>query len=382
MQDTVVILCWKSPYPIRGGLDLRVDGICKALSKTNQVVLICLEGAEDVKPDYVSGIKIAPKHETPQNHVILKWGLENPEDPFGIFVHESQTNFIRNQLIEISPENVIISRTMMWRFYIDTRYHLQCNSILDLDESSKRLSESFANASSIGPQIKFIGNYHKRNIDFENQSIKDADYVLVSSEIEKKECLEHKSPEHIVVINNVVHPSNVSHSQPRSKKRILFPGNFDYPPNREAFKEIAKTLAPRLLDYEFVIAGSGTFNLQFENRNIEVKKNPEYMSEEFLSSEFLIAPIRFGAGTRLKVLEALHYGTAVIATKFAVEGLHLEPGIHYYQAESPSDFIIAIEELGANEKLKSYLTENGREFVHQNHRPEAIEAKLKGVLRT
>jgi polysaccharide biosynthesis protein PslH len=378
--ERVAVVCWKSPYPIRGGLDLRVDGICRALSASHEVVLICMEGAQMGRPDYVSELHVAPQSHKFLNHEILKWGLDNPQDPFGIFVNNEQVKFLKNSLTTLNPKNVIISRTMMWRIYSETEYTPESSQILDLDESSTRLYQAFLSSVSLGPNIKFISSFHKRNIEYEKLAVSQADYVLVSSDLEKIECLEEKSSEQILVIENVVHASSREERDYKTGKRVLFPGNFDYPPNREAMKEIVEDLAPNLPEFHFTIAGSGLLKKSLEIPNIDYILNPKKMEAHFLSADFLLAPIRFGAGTRLKVLEAMNFGTVVVATKFAVEGLLIEPGTHYYLAETSHDFITALRRLSEDPALRRQLAHNAMEFVLHRHSPEVIAIKLRSIL--
>lgn len=380
MSERVAVVCWKSPYPIRGGLDLRIDGICRALSASHEVVLICMEGAQIGRPDYVSELHVAPQGHKFLNHEILKWGLDNPQDPFGIFVNNEQVEFLKQSLTALNPKNVIISRTIMWRIYSETEYMPESSQILDLDESSTRLHQAFLSSDFLGPNIKFISSFHKRNIKYENFAMSQADYVLVSSELEKTECLQEKSIEQILVIENVVHASTREERSQNTGKSVLFPGNFDYPPNREAMKEIVEAIAPNLPEFHFTIAGSGLLKKSTDIPNIDYILNPKKMETHFLSADFLIAPIRFGAGTRLKVLEAMNFGTVVVATKFAVEGLQIDPGTHYYQAETAHDFITALRRLSKDPALRRHLAHNAMEFVRQCHSPEVIAIKLKSIL--
>lgn len=381
MAERVAVVCWKSPYPIRGGLDLRTDGICRALSTSNQVVLICMEGDQKDKPDYVNEVKIAPKSQKFLNHEILKWGLDNPCDPFGIFVNEKQVQFLRSQLITFNPRHIIVSRILMWRIYLETLFTPESLQVLDLDESSVRLSQAFLNSASLGPHIKFISSFHKNNIDFEKSAISQADYVLVSSELERVECLSHKTAENVIVIQNVVHANSQNKRILGTGKRVLFPGNFDYPPNREAMKEIVEVIAPNLPEFHFTIAGSGALKSSSAKPNIDYRFNPKDMQLYFLSADILLAPIRFGAGTRLKVLEAMNLGVVVLATNFAVEGLQIKPGVHYYQAESADDFITALLRLSENPELRRHLTQNAREFIRKHHSPEVIAVTLDSILK-
>lgn len=380
MAERVAVICWKSPYPIRGGLDLRIDGICRTLSSTKEVVLICMEGEQSAKPEYVSELYLAPRSNKLLNHEILKWGFENPTDPLGIFVNKDQVQFLRKILDSVNPRDVIVSRIMMWRIYREANFHPKFSQILDLDESSNRLYQAFLGSISKGPHIKFISNFHKRNIEYEKTAISEADYVLVSSEIEKLECLKYKSNEQLVVVENIVDVESQEERNSSSNKRVIFPGNFDYLPNREALKEILQFIAPCLPDFHFTIAGSGSLKNFPQLSNVEYIIKPESMKKLFISSDYLIAPLRFGAGTRLKVLEAMSLGSVVIATKFAVEGILVDPGTHYFQAETPVDFINGLEKLGEDSRLRSKLRGNAREFVKRAHSSKSIDGKLRKIL--
>ena len=52
----------------------------------------------------------------------------------------------------------------------------------------------------------------------------------------------------------------------------------------------------------------------------------------------VVAPLRWGGGTRLKILEALAMGKAVVATTLAAEGIDLRPGVNLEIADAPEDF--------------------------------------------
>ena len=54
----------------------------------------------------------------------------------------------------------------------------------------------------------------------------------------------------------------------------------------------------------------------------------------FLGQAGLMAvPLRIGGGSRLKILEALASNVPVIASRVGAEGLHLEPGTHFVEAD-------------------------------------------------
>ena len=112
----------------------------------------------------------------------------------------------------------------------------------------------------------------------------------------------------------------------KGEKSLFFCGPLNFAPNYDSVKWIAEELSPVLAkDIKIKIAGKGTDNVPEEWK----KDNIEYLG--FVSREELldlyrncsafICPIVYGSGVKIKVTEALGFGTPVIATKEALEGL-------------------------------------------------------------
>jgi glycosyltransferase involved in cell wall biosynthesis len=86
----------------------------------------------------------------------------------------------------------------------------------------------------------------------------------------------------------------------------------------------------------------------------------------------VVAPIRLGSGTRLKVLEALARGKALVATSIAVEGLDIRPGVDFELADTPTQFSAAcIRLLGAPEARRR-LGDSGRRRVLERYTWDAV----------
>ena len=66
----------------------------------------------------------------------------------------------------------------------------------------------------------------------------------------------------------------------------------------------------------------------------------------FLDRASVVAlPLREGGGMRVKALEALAAGKAVVATRLAIEGIDVADGRHLVLAESDDDFAAAVSGL-------------------------------------
>lgn len=98
-----------------------------------------------------------------------------------------------------------------------------------------------------------------------------------------------------------------------------------------------------------------------------------------------IVPLRVGGGVRVKILEALARGLAVVSTSAGCEGLGLIPGRHLLVADDPRDFAEAVLTLLRDPSLRSQLGRAGRTYVLERfslaRRCAALAALVRAVTR-
>jgi glycosyltransferase involved in cell wall biosynthesis len=78
------------------------------------------------------------------------------------------------------------------------------------------------------------------------------------------------------------------------------------------------------------------------------------------------APVRLGGGMRVKVLEAVASGKAIVATPLALEGLELRDGEHVLVAETGTEFADALVELLMNVDRRTAIAEAARRWAEKN----------------
>jgi glycosyltransferase involved in cell wall biosynthesis len=107
----------------------------------------------------------------------------------------------------------------------------------------------------------------------------------------------------------------------------------------------------------------------------EVKDVRPYLDQ----ASMVIVPLRIGGGSRLKILEALAAGKAVVSTSIGAEGLELESGKHLMIADSPEEFAVRVIELLASKEARRHLGGNGRNVVAERFGWDGIANRLEAV---
>ena len=156
-------------------------------------------------------------------------------------------------------------------------------------------------------------------------------------------------------------------------RTLLFVGALHYPPNDDAMRWFGKAILPRLRrlapDVRVIAAGRAEGRLQrrLERDGIEYVHGPEDLAPIYAGAAAVIAPLRGGGGTKLKVLEAWRHGRPVVATSHAVRGLAARDGEHLLVANSPRAFAAACAQLLANAPLAAHLAANARALLDDRY---------------
>jgi polysaccharide biosynthesis protein PslH len=167
-------------------------------------------------------------------------------------------------------------------------------------------------------------------------------------------------------------------------RMLLFCGSLDWHPNREAMQFFFDAIWPRLLhrlpNVEVYVVGrrppKWLLRLSAMDGRIRVPGFVEDVRPYFRKATAYVCPIRYGGGTRLKILDALAMGVPLIGTSFACSGLSLKEGKHVLIAETPDNFVDQIDRVLSNLTLRMSLATAGREIVEQVYSWAVIGKRL------
>ena len=152
-------------------------------------------------------------------------------------------------------------------------------------------------------------------------------------------------------------------------KLVLFTGNMNYAPNVDAVKYFVRDIFPLILskhpDARFLIAGQNpTKQVQeLAGSNIIITGFVENMALQYQQASLVVAPLRIGAGTQNKVLEAMAMEKPVVCTHIGFEGLGVKSGQGVILAHNAKDFADWVNRLLDDENMANDVSLFGKKHV-------------------
>jgi glycosyltransferase involved in cell wall biosynthesis len=101
---------------------------------------------------------------------------------------------------------------------------------------------------------------------------------------------------------------------------------------------------------------------------------------ELRDAGILVVPLRSGAGTRVKILEAAAAGIPIVSTPFGVEGLALRDEVEVLLAHSPDALAAAVMRLHHDPPLRRRLSAAARDAVERLYSIEAGRRAMRAAL--
>jgi glycosyltransferase involved in cell wall biosynthesis len=221
---------------------------------------------------------------------------------------------------------------------------------------------------------------------FETDAWRSCRLCLAVSDAERAEMIAAGvSPDRVVTIPNGVDLERFTPAPRPKGKRLLFLGGLDYHPNRDAADWLLTEVWPLVRVGEpaaqLLIAGRGTEELAAAGlpRGVACLGDPADVPACFAQADMLLVPLRIGAGTRLKVLEAMAAGLPVVATARGCEGIAARTAEQLLVADTPADFAAACLRLLTEPGLAERLAANARRLVEARYSWRLQGERLAGL---
>lgn len=168
-------------------------------------------------------------------------------------------------------------------------------------------------------------------------------------------------------------------SATRRKADLLFVAGFGHPPNVDAAKWLVGEIFPRVRarvpEARLLLVGSNPTNevraLEDETVTVTGYVTDEALEGFYRSAGVAVVPLRFGAGVKGKVIEALHHGLPLVTTTVGVQGLDGLDSVAPVSDEAAeiADAIVRLMEDAAHWEV---LAQAGRDYVSARFSQAAV----------
>lgn len=218
---------------------------------------------------------------------------------------------------------------------------------------------------------------------FERFMFAPYDRTVVISAADREQLLDLNPALNIAVIPNGI---ELARFRPQDVERdpctLLFVGNYEYAPNQDAARILAAQVLPAVRQavpgarLQLVGANPPGWLRELESDSIEVTGRVADVAPYLARATVFVCPLRYGAGLKNKVLEALAMGVPVAATPLSVDGIAVRDGESALVA-SVEDIAARTIELLGDSALRLRLSRGGSALIEAQYSWEKTAASYE-----
>lgn len=396
MKKSILFVSQRFPYPLTDGGNIRTFKILQALSARYDVSLVAsrcgdasvedsLRSVRDICVDAVCVPDVKSRRPAHMARVAarsLSRGI-----PLAVA-------FNHNPHIEREYRTRVDSGKFRWIHlnHLDTAQYLDGGTggaRVALD-SHNLLYKFYAKISAHGgnPLVKLASRVEAMRMKaYEFAVFRKVDRLLVCSGVEREALRGHGIGESVLVVPNGVdcgyfHPPADGYAD--NPPTVVFTGVMGYPPNADAaahfIRDVMPLLRPMVPGVRFLAVGKdppeSLIQLGREHADVTVTGSvPDVRAHVWGSSVFAV-PIRMGAGTRLKILEAFAMGIPAVSTSLGAEGIEYRDGSDILIADDPAAMARAIRSLFGDPALRAKLSASALRLAHGTYDWNTVGERL------
>jgi len=384
------------PFPLMSGAPLRTYNILRRLARDHEVFLAAFAAGKK-QEEGVSHLLEFCREVVTAKHRNLRDGIhpgriltsvlrrEPPEIRIGF--SDELADRIRQLADRVDFDVVLVEHGSMGLYLDALPQHLQQRAVWVLHDID---FDKFMRIARIEPskQTKLRAWVHARMMRrWEPQFANHFGLCVTMSEADRQILLAANESLRVEVSPNGV---DTTHFRPLPDEgethEMLFIGNMGYQPNVDASiyfcNEVLPIIREEVVDSKLWIVGidADASVQRLEGNGVFVTGGVPDVVPYYERSSVCVVPLRAGSGTRLKILEAMALGRAVVTTSIGCEGLEVVDGEHLMVADDSKRFAEQIVKLLTDRELRARIAARAREFVVASYDWDAIANRLMDSL--
>lgn len=368
------------PWPARDGYRIRTTQLIKALARAGEVTVLCITEDEPghERPD---GLELRWARRTRISGPSLWWRWLRSGLPRRVVEHVVEDLDGAARIVGGDWDVVVFSHVDTWAWFEEA---VRAPVVVDLDnleDGAVRaeidvLPRGGGVVGSLKRQVRVavMREQARRWERLQRRCAAKVDAVAVCSELD---CRRLGVPNAVVVPNGATRQRNAPPSGPTDAPVFGFVGLLTYPPNADAVCWFATEILPlvrqELPAASFRVVGSGAESLP-DGLGVDLAGRVDDLGDELDRFDVMVVPIRFGAGTRLKVAEALANRVPCVSTTIGAEGIDVDDSVEILVADEAATFAAACVRAATDGDLRAKLIAAGERRWNTRYRWESIGA--------
>ena len=223
--------------------------------------------------------------------------------------------------------------------------------------------------------------------NYEADVCRHADRVVAVSEADRDAVLAIAPEVTVTIVPNGVDLDEHSHyTGPTQPSDLVFTGKMDFRPNVDAMLWMGREVWPLIRrqrpQAKMAVVGQRPhprLEPLREDKGVTITGWVPDVRPYIAGATVYVAPLRVGGGTRLKLLQAMAMGRAIVATRLGAEGFPVTDGHELLLADTPEDFAQAVLSLLEDSEQRARLGEAARRFVIATYGWDALVPKLEAL---
>lgn len=381
----ILFLANRIPYPPYRGDKLKIYNLAKRLKDKHELYLLTFTQTEQDKTYKAELEKIfkevhlvhLPKWRSALNCLAAVW--DNKPLQVLYFQSAEMRRKLANLLQQHSFDAIHVQHLRMSPYLLNRK---DVPAILDLPDAFSLYWERRKSIKR-GLFTQVFEHIEQGRVLRYESVLKDYPLSLVCSQEDLEYLQQKHHADNLRLLPNGVdldtfYPRQHDYAQNRT---LLFTGNMDYAPNVDAVLYFTKEILPKVREkfpeVKFIIAGQRPVDKvkELASDNIVVTGFVEDLAVVYNDASVVVAPLRFGAGTQNKVLEAMAMGVPVVCSNIGFKGLGIQSGEGAIMQTDPAAFANSIIELLSDQALREEVGAKGIAVIKQRFGWDAI-AKL------
>jgi glycosyltransferase involved in cell wall biosynthesis len=262
--------------------------------------------------------------------------------------------------------------------------------VVDSHDIEYDLARQFARAGrSLGRRLYAGANWRKLRRE-ELGTYRDADGVYLCSAVDERRLLDQVPGVRTAVIPNAAdveyyqpHPTD----PPPDGRTVVYFGLLSTIPNIDAVVHFVRDIWPRIAEADpearcKVIGGRPPPSLvALAGPRVELTGFVSDLRPHLAAAAAVVVPLRLGGGTRLKIVEAMAMGKAIVSTTLGAEGIEAVSGRHILIEDEPAAFADAVSRLLAEPGLAARIGQSARQLTVERYAWSGAARALEGFYR-